>query len=83
MATFESARHELLRSIDALKPDQRFYVIFFDADPDYMRVNPNDTDNAQSVLATPQHKRALKQWAVESKWIEVELPTNRSNLLWS
>jgi hypothetical protein len=73
-SAFESARNELLRSIEALKPDQRFYVIFFDADPDYMRVDPTDADNAQSVLATPQHKRALKQWAMGIKMDRGQAP---------
>ena len=71
---FESARNELLRSIDALRPDQRFYVIFFDAEPDYMRVNPRDADNTQSVLATPKHKLALKQWAMGIKMDRGQAP---------
>lgn len=60
---FESARSELLRSIDALKPEQRFYVIFFDASPDYMRVGNANVDDPQSVLASPEHKRSLRRWA--------------------
>ena len=61
---FESARAELLRSIDALRPKQRFYVIFFDAEPDYMRIASPNRDERASVFATPQNKRALGQWAM-------------------
>ena len=60
---FESARRELLASIDLLKPDQRFYVVFFDADPDYMRLSDSNTDEPRSVNATPQNKAALRRWA--------------------
>jgi hypothetical protein len=62
--SFESARAELLRSIDALQPDQRFYVVFFDAQPDFMRLSNSDQDEPHSVLATPQNKAALRRWAM-------------------
>ncbi len=62
-AAFESARGELLHSIEALKPHQRFYVVFFDANPDYMRLSRLDEDDLQSALATPENKRALRAWA--------------------
>ena len=60
---FESAREELLRSIDLLKPDQRFYVVFFDAEPDYMRLADAEVDEPRSAYATPENKAALKRWA--------------------
>jgi hypothetical protein len=60
---FESARRELLASIDLLKPDQRFYVVFFDTEPDYMRLSDPNTDEPRSVNATPQNKAALRSWA--------------------
>jgi hypothetical protein len=61
---FQSARSELLNSIDQLKPDQRFYVVFFDEEPDYMRLmDPNVNDSA-SVMATPQNKQRLRKWAM-------------------
>ncbi|MEL6107726.1 MAG: hypothetical protein AAFU85_17000 [Planctomycetota bacterium] len=60
---FESARQELLRSIDALGPKQRFYVIFFDSEPDYMRLASPNADETRSAYATPQNKRALARWA--------------------
>jgi hypothetical protein len=61
---FQSARTELLNSIDQLKPDQRFYVVFFDEEPDYMRLmDPNENDTA-SVMATPQNKQRLRKWAM-------------------
>ncbi len=61
---FESARAELLASIQVLKPDQRFYVVFFDAESDYMRLSNADTDEPRSVNATPANKAALKRWAM-------------------
>jgi hypothetical protein len=61
---FESARLELLRSIEQLRPDQRFYVIFFDAESDYMRLLAPDRDEARSVRATAANKAALKRWAM-------------------
>ncbi len=61
---FESARAELLQSIDVLKPDQRFYVVFFDAESDYMRLADPNQDEARSVYATAENKQALKRWAM-------------------
>ncbi len=61
---FESARAELLRSIDVLKPDQRFYVVFFDAESSYMRLANASEDEPRSVYATPQNKTALRRWAM-------------------
>ena len=64
---FESARAELLRSINVLTPDQRFYVIFFDAESDYMRLTSPDRDEARSVFATLENKQALQRWAMTIK----------------
>lgn len=61
---FQSARDELLHSIDFLKPDQRFYVVFFDADSSYMRLTNANQDEPRSMYATPQNKAALKRWAM-------------------
>ncbi len=61
---FQSARAELLASIDQLKPDQRFYVVFFDEQPDYMRVSDPNTDDDASVMATPENKKRLRTWAM-------------------
>lgn len=61
---FVSARNELIRSIDLLTPEQRFYVIFFDAEPDYMRLRSPDVNEPTSVYATPENKAALKRWAL-------------------
>ena len=61
---FESARAELLSSIDVLKPDQRFYVVFFDAEPDFMRLTDPATDEPRSAFATPENKQALRRWAM-------------------
>ncbi len=62
-AAFESARAELLRSIALLKPEQRFYVVFFDENPDYMRLEDPSRDEPASVSATPENKRRLARWA--------------------
>ncbi|QDV87682.1 vWA domain-containing protein [Planctomycetes bacterium TBK1r] len=64
---FDSARAELLQSIRLLKPDQRFYVIFFDADPDYMRLSSADEDEPRSVYATAENKQKLQRWAMTIK----------------
>lgn len=63
-SAFESAREQLMQSIDVLKPSQRFYVIFFDAESDYMRLSSPDRDEARSAYATPQNKAALRRWAM-------------------
>jgi hypothetical protein len=64
---FESARRELLASIDLLSPDQRFYVVFFDAQPDFMRISNPGVDEPRSVYATAQNKAALRRWAMRIK----------------
>ena len=61
---FTSARRELLDSIDALKPDQRFYVIFFDESSEHMRISDPNRDEPRSVKATPQNKSAIRRWAM-------------------
>jgi len=61
---FNSARIELLKSINALRPDQRFYVIFFDSDPDFMRLSDPKKDEPRSAYATPKNKAALQRWAM-------------------
>ena len=61
---FQSARTELLASIDQLKPDQRFYVVFFDEEPDYMRISDPRVDESASVMATAENKRRLRTWAM-------------------
>ena len=61
---FESARAELLRAVDSLKPDQRFYVVFFDAESDYMRLSDPAVDESGSVKATAENKQALRRWAM-------------------
>jgi len=64
MKKFNEARIELLRSIDSLKPDQRFYVVFYDENPKFMRItNPSQVEPA-SVYATPENKQAFRRWAM-------------------
>lgn len=60
---FQSARNELLNSIDQLQPNQRFYVVFFDEEPDYMRLSDPDVDEPRSLMATPENKKRLRRWA--------------------
>lgn len=64
---FESARQALLASIDLLTPTQRFYVVFFDAEPDYMRIKNPGVDEPNSVYATPENKASLRRWAMRIK----------------
>ncbi len=61
---FISARRALLDSINMLNPEQRFYVIFFDAECDYMRITRADQDESRSVQATPANKQRLRSWAM-------------------
>ena len=61
---FVSARRALLDSIEMLTPQQRFYVIFFDTNCDYMRITRADQDEPRSVYATPDNKARLKAWAM-------------------
>ncbi|OYP32263.1 hypothetical protein [Rhodopirellula sp. MGV] len=61
---FAQARQELLRSIELLTPKQKFYVIFFDEEPAYMRISDPNVDESRSVYATPANKAALGQWAM-------------------
>ena len=61
---FQSARAELLASIDALDADQRFYVIFFDANSDYMRLTRTDQNDSSSVMASAKNKVSLRRWAM-------------------
>ena len=56
-----------MQSIRLLKPDQRFYVIFFDAEPDYMRLSSADEDEPRSVYATAENKQKLQRWAMTIK----------------
>jgi len=61
---FESARRELLQSIDELKPDQRFYVIFYDTNVDRMCVSHPTEPDEYSVMASPKNKQAVRRWAM-------------------
>ncbi|MEM9644297.1 MAG: hypothetical protein AAF989_04825 [Planctomycetota bacterium] len=61
---FIAARLELLRSIESLRQDQRFYIIFFDAEPDFMRLASPNLNEPASVLATPKNKQLARQWAM-------------------
>lgn len=64
MLKFAEARAELLRSIEALKADQRFYVVFYDEQPKYMCISHPGRQEAASVYATPPNKQSLRNWAM-------------------
>lgn len=64
MRNFNEARQELLRSVDALQADQRFYVIFYDETPALMRLSAANEDEPTSVMATAENKLALRRWAM-------------------
>lgn len=61
---FDSARRSLLESIGLLKPDQRFYVIFFDNELKFMRLSDSDVDEPRSVFATDENKAKLRRWSM-------------------
>ncbi len=64
---FHSARIELIKAVNSLTQDQRFYVVFFDSNPDFMRLsNPNE-DEPRSVYATAENKALLQRWAMRVK----------------
>ena len=64
MRNFNEARNELVRSVEALQTHQRFYVVFYDQSPDYMRLTASSVDEPTSVLATAANKQALRRWAM-------------------
>jgi hypothetical protein len=72
---FISARRALLESIDMLTSEQRFYVIFFDANCDYMRITRADQDEPRSVTASDENKRRLKSWAMRVEMDRGQSPT--------
>ncbi|WP_164103646.1 vWA domain-containing protein [Candidatus Laterigemmans baculatus] len=61
---FEVARRELLKSIDALGEEQRFYVIFFGEEVLRMRLADPATPEPRSVYATAANKAALRRWVM-------------------
>ncbi|KLU01471.1 putative transmembrane protein [Rhodopirellula islandica] len=61
---FTSARSALLQSIDMLTEKQRFYVVFFDAECDYMQLSGSPTPESRSAYATPNNKQQLRNWAM-------------------
>jgi hypothetical protein len=56
---FETALIELARSVDAMTPRQKFYVIFF-SDTAYRLFHPQPAPDL--VPATDRNKQALKSW---------------------
>jgi hypothetical protein len=64
MKNFNEARQELLRSVESLREDQRFYVIFYDQQPDYMRLSNASRDESTSLRATAANKLAARRWAM-------------------
>ncbi|MEM6776256.1 MAG: hypothetical protein AAF670_01290 [Planctomycetota bacterium] len=61
---FDSARQALLQSINMLTEKQRFYVVFFDAEPDFMQLSTPGVDEPRSVYATAENKQRLNNWAM-------------------
>lgn len=62
---FDSARREMLHSIDLLTEQQRFYVVLYDSQPAFMRINDPRNDEPSSVYATQENKNALRRWAMQ------------------
>ena len=61
---FDVARAEVLRAVDQLREDQRFYVIFFAEQTRAMRLEDPQADEPRSVYATAENKAALRRWAM-------------------
>ena len=61
---FEKANAELVRSIENLKPQQSFYVMYF-SDKSYPLFWPQDQD--RFAYATPQNIAKLKKWVSETQ----------------
>ncbi|WDQ17998.1 vWA domain-containing protein [Rhodopirellula sp. P2] len=61
---FTSARSALLQSIDMLTEKQRFYVVFFDAECDYMQLSGSAAPESRSAYATANNKQQLRNWAM-------------------
>ncbi len=60
---FEAARSELLRTIDTLGADKRFYVIFYNQKMNPMCLESN-TPTEQLTFASDDSKRSLRNWAM-------------------
>lgn len=56
---FETTLDELVRSVEAMRPPQRFYVIFF-SDTAYRMFHPQPAEGM--ILATPENKTKLRSW---------------------
>ena len=61
-AAFESARRELTQAINALSAEQRFYVIFFDTESDYLSLRGDHREDF-AVTASEANKQAFANWA--------------------
>lgn len=60
---FDVARAEVLRAVDTLNEEQRFYVVFFGEETLKMRLGNAAEPEPRSVYATEENKRALRRWA--------------------
>ena len=59
---WESAKSELLRSLATLKPNQRFYIIFFNAELQAIPL-PGEREPASSALyANPENLQHARRW---------------------
>lgn len=56
---FHTVLDELARAVDALRPDQSFFVVFF-SDTAYPLFHPEPVDALQ--LASPENKQRLRAW---------------------
>jgi von Willebrand factor type A domain len=72
---WESAKSELLRSIQSMKPNQRFYIIFFNQETQAIPM-PGERDPAPHPLyATPENVRHAQNW-VETLKLAKGAPPN-------
>jgi hypothetical protein len=70
---WEAARNELLRCIGALKPTQRFHVIFFNKEISVIPDPEGGQPATAALYATPENKMHAQRW-LESLQIAIGAP---------
>lgn len=74
---WEAAKRELLRSLASLKPDQRFYIVFFNRELSVITMPGEKTPATRSVYATPENLAHARRW-VDTLRIGIGAPPNKA-----
>lgn len=74
---WESAKAELIRSIQSMKEHQRFYVIFFSKELEAITLPGEQTPAIQLLYATPQNIRHAVTW-IETLRVSPGSPPNEA-----